>query len=139
MPLPGGASAKFGDRYEGRWTVLQLAEVMAERANSLRLEPPGAEGEGVEFWVRRGAGVAYHQVKRQTARGRGWSIDELGRSGIIANLFGRLANDLSSCVFVSTESAGELSELSDRAGRAAGWGEFRREFLKSAQAKTNFQ
>jgi hypothetical protein len=138
MPLSGGASAKFGDRYEGRWTVLQLANVIAERANSLRLEPPGSEGEGVEFWVRRGAGHAYHQVKRQTARGRGWSIDELSRTGVIENCLRRLAEDVSSFVFVSTESAGELSELTERARSATAWGEFRREFLKSGQARTNF-
>ncbi len=138
MPLPGGAAAKFGERYEGRWTVLQLADVLAERAQSIRLEPPGAEGEGIEFWVKEGGRLSYHQVKRQAPRGRGWSIDELGRSGVIANLLRRLAEDLSSCVFVSTESAGELSELSDRARSAAGWDEFCREFLKSGQAKTNF-
>ena len=46
MPLPGGPTDKFGNRYEGRWTVLQMAEVLDERADSLRLEPPGAGERG---------------------------------------------------------------------------------------------
>ena len=54
MPLSAGAADKFGNRYEGRWTVFQMIEVMAGRAASLRLEPPGEEGQGIELWVRRG-------------------------------------------------------------------------------------
>jgi len=49
MPLAGGAADKFGNRYEGRWTVWCMLDVMAERADSIRLEPPGPEGDGVEF------------------------------------------------------------------------------------------
>lgn len=40
MPLPGGASDKFGNRYEGRWTVAWMIAVMDESADSIRLEPP---------------------------------------------------------------------------------------------------
>ena len=65
MPLPGGPTDKFGNRYEGHWTVYCMIDVMDERANAIRLEPPGAEGEGIEFWVRRGDKREYHQVKRQ--------------------------------------------------------------------------
>ena len=47
MPLPGGAAEKFGNRYEGRWTVACLLDVMDEKASSIRLEPPGPEEQGV--------------------------------------------------------------------------------------------
>jgi hypothetical protein len=71
MPLPGGATDKFGNRYEGRWTVMCMIDVLDEEADAIRLEPPGVEGEGIEFWVRRGEARAYHQVKRQhSASGR---------------------------------------------------------------------
>src|SRR2546428_3962790 len=106
MPLPGGASAKFGDRYEGRWTVLQLVDLLTERADALRLEPPGIEGEGVEFWIRGGRRLTYHQVKRQSPRGRAWSIDDVGRLGVTAKLFAKLADPFASCVFLSADSAG---------------------------------
>ena len=46
MPLPGGAAEKFGNRYEGRWTVARLLDVMDEKADSIRLEPPGPEEQG---------------------------------------------------------------------------------------------
>lgn len=58
MPLPGGASAKYGDRYEGRWATLCLLEVLVGDAECIRFEPPGPEGEGVEFWVQRGRDVS---------------------------------------------------------------------------------
>lgn len=138
MPLPGGASAKFGDRYEGRWTVLQLVELLTERATALRLEPPGVEGEGVEFWVRSGQGITYHQAKRQSPKGRAWSIDDVGRSSVAAKFFAKLADPAASCLFVSADSAGELRELHERARSAANWDEFEREFLKADQPRTNF-
>ena len=46
MPLPGGAAEKFGNRYEGRWTVACLLDVMDEKSESIRLEPPGPEDQG---------------------------------------------------------------------------------------------
>jgi hypothetical protein len=139
MPLPGGAAAKFGERYEGRWTVLQLADLLAERAQSIRLEPPGAEGEGIEFWIRQSGRLSYHQVKRQAPRGRGWSIDDLGRAGVLVQLFRRAEDSFTSCVFVSADSSAEMRELIERSIDAADWDEFDREFLKSAQVRTNFQ
>src|SRR4051794_6138368 len=51
VPLPGGAADKVGNRYENRWTVRWLAGVLADEARSIRIEPPGAEGEGIEFWL----------------------------------------------------------------------------------------
>jgi hypothetical protein len=52
MPLSGGAADKFGNRYEGRWTVNCMTDVMDERADAIRLEPPGAEGEGCNDPIR---------------------------------------------------------------------------------------
>lgn len=72
MTLPGGASDKFGNRYEGRWTVNCMIDMMDERADAIRLEPPGAEGEGIEFWVRRGDRREYH---RETAAQCQWKMD----------------------------------------------------------------
>jgi len=50
--LSGGATDKFGNHYEGRWTVACMIEVI-DGADSIRLEPPGKEGEGVEFICER--------------------------------------------------------------------------------------
>ncbi len=49
MPLPGGPAAKVGVRYERGWTVLQMLRVLEGTAERLRIEFPGAAGEGAEF------------------------------------------------------------------------------------------
>ena len=82
MPLKGGASDKFGIRYEGRWTVFNMADVMDERADTIRLEPPAVEDEGAEFWVRRGSLLVYHQVKRQYGTEGRWTIGSLKGRGV---------------------------------------------------------
>ena len=85
MPLLGGPTDKFGNRYEGRWTVNCMIDVMDERADAIRLEPPGAEGEGVEFWVRRGDRREYHQVKRQHSVRGSWTLTDLGSRGVLTH------------------------------------------------------
>lgn len=67
MPLPGGASDKYGNRYEAKWTAYCFVQVMAEEADFIHLEPVGEDGEGCEFTLRRGAVTEFHQVKRQHA------------------------------------------------------------------------
>lgn len=131
MPLPGGASDKFGNRYEGRWTVNCMIDVISGRAASIRLEPPGAEGEGVEFWLSRDNTREYHQVKRQHGASGRWTLAELDNKEVLSDFWAKLTQSNSFCVFVSMHSAFQLEELSDRARRAASWDEFRSEFLNS--------
>src|SRR5713226_8593959 len=108
MPLPGGPADKFGNRYEGRWTVACIAEIMEERADAIRLEPPGEEGEGVEFWLRRGASLEYYQVKRQhTAKGH-WTLADLQSNGILSHFWKKLSDTAACCLFVSTHAADQL-------------------------------
>ena len=137
MPLPGGAAAKFGDRYEGRWTLTALADILDERAQLIRLEPPGNEGEGVEFSLTVPGRTEYHQVKRQSTHG-GWSIQALGKSRVLSHFEAKLRDPNASCLFVSADSAGDLRELSERARAAAHWPEYREEFLKDQQNSANF-
>ena len=66
MPLPGGPADKFGNSYEGLWTVNSMVEIMSGHALSIRIEPLGPEGEGMEFWLQERVDKReYHQVKRQ--------------------------------------------------------------------------
>jgi hypothetical protein len=75
MPLPGGATDKFGNRYEGIWTVKSMGEILSGRALTIRLEPLGPEGEGVEFWLQRTVDKReYHQVKRQHSGEGRWTL-----------------------------------------------------------------
>jgi hypothetical protein len=62
--LHGASSDKIGNRYEDRWIVRCMIDVMKEEADSIYLEPPGIEGEDVEFYLQKGSVREYHQVKR---------------------------------------------------------------------------
>ena len=135
MPLPGGPSDKYGNRFEGKWTTYCIAQVMAEEADSLRIEPPGAEGEGAEFTLRKAETVEYHQVKRQHARPGDWSITELARNGVLRHAFLKTRDPNGHYHFVSTISAGILATLVDDARRAESLTEFREHFLKGEKAK----
>ena len=137
MPLPGGAAEKFGNRYEGRWTVACLLDVMDEKADSIRLEPPGPEAQGIEFWVTKQGIREYHQVKRQHSNGH-WTLHTLAGEGVLTNFITRLQDPSVRCLFVSANSAGQLDELSDRARRSASWEEFDEVFLSADQWKKNF-
>lgn len=119
MPLKVGASDKFGIRYEGRWTVFNMADVMDERADTIRLEPPAVEDEGAEFWVRRGSLLEYHQVKRQYGTEGRWTIGSLKGRGVLQYFSEKLTDPSNACVFISTHAAFQLGEVTDRARRAA--------------------
>lgn len=138
MPLPGGPADKFGNSFEGRWTIWQMIDVMAERADSIRLEPPGDEGQGIDFWVRRGPAREYHQIKRQHGGEGRWTIASLDERGVLATFYTRLADPSSTCVFTSAHSVRHLDELADDARRAASLTEFDREFLQAAPKRASF-
>ena len=137
MPLPGGAAEKFGNRYEGRWTVACLLDVMDQKADAIRLEPPGAEEQGFEFWITKQGIREYHQVKRQHSNGH-WTLHTLAGQGVLTNFITRLQDPSIHCIFVSGNSAGQLDELSDRARRSASWEEFNATFLQADQWQKNF-
>lgn len=115
-----------------------MIEVMSGRAESIRLEPPGAEGEGVEFWLSKDNTREYHQVKRQHSASGRWTLAELDNKQILSNFLAKLTQSNSVCVFVSMHSAFQLEELSDRARRAASWDEFKSEFLKGKSQLARF-
>lgn len=130
MPLPGGTSDKLGNRYEGRWTALAIFEVLRERAEAIRLEPPGTEGDGIEFYVRYSNHKHFHQVKRQRTGGD-WTIAALRGAGVLATFRDRLADPTAHCTFASTHSASSLQDLTDKARSALSWSEFERDFVIS--------
>ena len=131
MPLPGGPSGKYGIQYETYWTVNCILDVMDEKADMIRLEPPGTEGEGFEFWVQSGDMQSYHQVKRQRGISGKWSISDLGKSGVLTDFLDKLSDPNIECCFVSAVSTEQFGELVDRANRSATFKEFRQEFTKA--------
>jgi hypothetical protein len=84
VPLPGGSSDKYGNRYEDRWAAQCAFDILRERASAIRIEPPGPEGDGVEFWVDYPDRREYHQVKRQLTREGRWTLGALQSVGVLA-------------------------------------------------------
>lgn len=137
MPLPGGATDKIGNRYEGRWTVFCMLDVMDEKADSIKLEEAGEDA--FEFCLHRKGKFEYHQVKRQKSGLGRWTLSALenGQVKVLSNFWKSLSNPDVSCVFVSTQDADELGELANRARDAASWTEFQQKFLNQTQS-SNF-
>lgn len=130
MSLPGGPADKAGNRYEAWWTVYCMSRVLRGEYDSIRLEPLGAEGKGVEFWLRRGDAKEYHQVKRRGGKGGHWRLADLHNRGVLAAFRSHLANGNATCRFVSMQGADELSVLVERARQAKDQAEFEHEFAE---------
>lgn len=137
MPLPGGAASKLSTAYELQWTAICMVHVLRGEASSIRLEPVGPEGQGVEFWLEKNDGREYHQVKRQQAGTGKWSIRSL--SAVLLNFSTHLKRDTKCrCVFVSMEAANELKEMSDRSRSSQSSEEFFSCFSTSKHLKNCF-
>ncbi|WP_203427689.1 ATP-binding protein [Rippkaea orientalis] len=108
-----------------------------EQATTIRLEPVGEEGEGVEFWLQREDIREYHQVKRQNTKGR-WTLADLETKQILTNFKKKLENNQTHCYFISINNAYQLEELAERARSSQSWIEFVREFLDAKDWRESF-
>ncbi|MET8312402.1 hypothetical protein [Micromonospora sp. NPDC005173] len=81
-PRRGGEADKFGNRYEGAWTVRHLLHVLGGSGESLTVEDSGDLAKSVEFTYRRTGAVEVHQVKRQNGVANGWTVRSLLGMGI---------------------------------------------------------
>lgn len=135
MPLPGGPSNKFGNRYENWWTVSQLIRIIEGQADSLRIEDPAYIK--AEFVLSAGGCREFHQTKRSNPNGK-WSLSELQSDYLLQAIFEYLSHDHNTrFVFVSGSDASELRELTERANQAESLEEFESEFLNSTTHKQN--
>lgn len=96
--MPGGAADKYGNRFEGGWTIHCIVELLRERTEALELEPPGEAGVGVEFVVHRGDEREHHQVKSGRSHGQ-WTINRLSAEGVLEDIRRKLTGD-PGCTFV---------------------------------------
>lgn len=134
-PRAGGEADKFGGRFEARWTVRWMLDILAGRAQSIVVEERLERGEGIEVTVVRNDGQAdSHQVKRQRGNRNGWSLRELGNEGVLdaAAVQVRAGRRF---WFVSLVPARDLDELSDQARRSDDVDVFRDSLSKELEAK----
>jgi len=138
VPLAGGSSDKYGNRYEDRWAAQCAFDVLRETSLAIRSEPPGAEGDGVEFWIDYPDRREYHQVKRQRSDEGRWTIGALQSAGVLEAFYDKLQQANAHCVFVSSHAAYTLEELADRARKAESFAEYERDFLSSETWHAHF-
>jgi protein kinase-like protein len=128
LPLAGGGAAKAGNRFERRWTVSALLDVLEGDAESLQIEVPGPAGAGAEFRVIVDGFTTWHQAKRQRQRRGEWTVANLAGERVLDTWWDKIRRG-DRFVFVSGTSADELRELIDRATTAESWEEFDRNWL----------
>jgi hypothetical protein len=137
-PRVGGEAAKFGERYEGRWTVRRLLDVLASAAVSLVVEDEAALAEGAEFTLRRAdGGVEVHQVKRQRGTAPTWPRARL-RAEWVLDAMALHADAGREYRFISMTPTPWLQQLADRARRSDDLDGFIRIQLDGDEVRRNF-
>lgn len=130
-PRPGGEADKFGNRYEGKWTVQHLLRVLAGEAEAIAVEEVGTIGEGAEFTFYGRDGVQVHQLKRQNRQASTWTVRSLNDKGIWAQA--KLHIEAGHQYhFVSTLPAQPIRELGDRARESADFATFKEHYITKA-------
>ena len=91
---PGGRADKFGNRFERLWVVSLALDVIEGRLSTMKWEPLGVEGEGVECVVTQTDRLKiYHQCKIQNGNHGKWSVAVLGKNGVLHNAKEKLEAD----------------------------------------------
>ena len=114
-PRRGGEASKLGDGYESVWTTRRVIDVLAGRAQWIRVEDFGDLGHGAEFtFAIDEAAVQVHQLKRQLGRRNGWTLLALKKEGVLqaAALHASQGREFH---FISEVPARDLDELSEKA------------------------
>jgi len=130
--LPGGPADKGGTNYEILWGLHAMLDLVQERAESIRIEPPGVDG--AEFYILR-EGVREHwQTKRQVTGQENWSLQKLKSEGVL-DFFLACAGAGERAFFASISDAPELRMLSTHAQNAKDFAEFTGPFLTKPRRK----
>lgn len=136
MPSRGGPSDKYGNRYEGYWTVDCIAELLEGKADFIYLEPPGIEG--VEFYLSKNDLISYYQVKRQNTLGK-WTLSNLENEKILSNFYNKLVDENSVCYFISSYASHELSEFTDSSRKQDTFEKFNTRISESNRHEKSFK
>ena len=113
--IPGGIAGKLGNRYEAKWLVRSLMDVIADKAHWLNFESVETEYQGFEFAIARGDITEWHQTKVNAPKGN-WTINALKKEGVLKAFANRLSADENAhCFFVSQDNAKDFRTLTEKA------------------------
>ncbi|WEX79418.1 ATP-binding protein (plasmid) [Sinorhizobium numidicum] len=130
----GGIADKLGNRYEAKWLVLQLLDVIGGKSSALTFEGIDPSFKGFEFSLVRNGITEWHQTKISSPNGN-WTLAALKREGILEafkHRFSSTSDDL--CVFVSQHPARDIADLVGKAEIAKDEDEFVKSLGKGASA-----
>lgn len=141
MTMPGGQAEKFGNRFEGWWTIRQFARLMEEELLSITIESPWKSDEKFEFHLlSRDDYQEHYQVKRRATGVGNWSLAALDGAGLLEAFFDRVIqapNDM--CVFASEDQAEPLRTLTTRAREAVDFNTYKNAHLSSDKWSKEFE
>ena len=113
--IPGGIAGKLGNRYEAKWLVRSLMDVIADKAHWLNFESVETEYQGFEFAIARGKITQWHQTKVNSPAGN-WTVNALKKEGVLKAFSNRLlADENAHCFFVSQDNAKDFRTLTEKA------------------------
>lgn len=127
-PWRRGEVEKFGNRYEGAWTIRHALYVLLGQGTSITLKPSLSVGDGFEFVYRHGGGIEVHHVQRQNDSANSWNVASLRDKGIWRHLRDH-ADAGRDFHFVSPVPARPMQELAERARRCSDFTTFQSEGL----------
>lgn len=118
----GGRADKDGNRFEIRWVVYQLLQVLEEKIEYISLESLGDDEKGIDVWIRRSNGVKEaQQCKGRNGSEEVWSYASINAKGIFENWKYHLDRDVSNTVsLVSPLAFTFLEDLIKRAKSSGG-------------------
>jgi hypothetical protein len=138
--IAGGRADKCGNAFERLWIANLALQVVEGRAISIKWEPLGPEGAGIECVVSRPDGTReMHQCKIENGIKGKWSAADLGQ--VLISAKAHLESDLNArFVFVSRDQARVLDDLANRAQSCDGNArDFLKYCLSSKTHKQNYQ
>ncbi len=114
----GGIADKLGNRYEAKWLVRTLLDVVYGQAEWLVFEGLSEDFKGFEFSVSKNGVVEWHQTKENAPQGN-WTLAALEKDGFLSAIKVRLQTSSSDrCVFVSQDNAKSLRTLTEKSKTA---------------------
>jgi len=135
--FPGGISDKLGNRYEAKWLVRQLLDVIAGKADWIKYEGVTPQFDGFEFAVGQEKATHWHQTKNNAPHGN-WTISALERENVLTAFKKRLkGNNDDRCFFISQDPAKDIRTLVEKATLSTTVEEFK-EIILSADQKEKF-
>jgi hypothetical protein len=111
--IRGGRADKFGNRFERLWVVNLSLQVIDGTLTSVKWEPLGDEGDGIECVTTHPDGAkAFHQCKLQNSSKGIWSISALKHRGVLGAAKKRLQSEpRSKFIFVSDDNPRALKDM----------------------------